>query len=267
VRTGPGQILSDISCRIAAVHDDAIRAEHPADDPAGPTTPGSPGPVDLPPLAALPARHALVDDVYEALKRAIMDHSIAPSARMSIDGLSRELAVSQTPIREALARLESDGLVHKTALKGYSASPMLTRDELDDLFGLRLLLEPWAAGEAARRLTDQVAQAIRAELASVPEVPDGTGYGSYQVVTAHDTRFHDLLLAAAGNRAVRQAFDRTHCHLHIFRLHYGSGMGGEALREHRAVADAVLRGDPDAAHRAMAGHLTASRGRLVQALP
>ena len=97
----------------------------------------------------LPQRQVLADDVYEAVKALVMDHVIAPGARVSIDGLARELGVSQTPIREALARLESDGLVTKEPLRGYSATPLLTRAEVDDLFQFRLLIEPWVAGRAA----------------------------------------------------------------------------------------------------------------------
>ena len=104
----------------------------------------------------LPARQVLADDVYEAVKTLVMDHVIAPGARLSIDGLTRRLGVSQTPIREALARLESDGLVTKAPLRGYSATPLLTRSEVDDLFQFRLLVEPWAAGPRADRHGDRV---------------------------------------------------------------------------------------------------------------
>lgn len=215
-------------------------------------------------LSALPQRQGLGDDVYEAVKRSIMDHDIAPGARMSIDGLARDLGVSQTPIREALARLESDGLVTRTALKGYSASPVLSHGEVVALFGLRALLEPWAAGEAAARVSAESAAAVRAEMESIARAPEGSTYEVYKALTAHDARFHDLLLRLAGNEAVRLAIARTHCHLHIFRLTYDGGQGGEALREHRRIADAVLAGDPAAASAAMAAHLEVSKARLME---
>lgn len=216
-------------------------------------------------IAPLPQRYGLSDDVYEAVKRAIMDHTITPGARMSIDALARELGVSQTPIREAMARLEADGLVTRAALKGYSASPVLSHRELDDLYGLRLLLEPWGTAEAAARLDGDAAERLTAEMGTLTDVPEGTDYERYKALAAHDARFHDLLLAIAGNEMVRQAYERTHCHLHIFRLFYASGIGGEALREHRRVADAVLARDPDAARAAMTEHLVASRDRLLVA--
>src|SRR5438046_10671229 len=87
----------------------------------------------------LPQRQVLADDVYEAVKALVMDHVIAPGARVSIDGLARELGVSQTPIREALARLEPDGLVTKAPLRGDSASPLLTSAEVSDPLRVRPL--------------------------------------------------------------------------------------------------------------------------------
>lgn len=216
-------------------------------------------------VAPLPQRHGLSDDAYEAVKRSIMDHTIAPDARLSIDGLARDLNISQTPVREAMARLEADGLVTKAALKGYSASPVLAERELHDLYGLRLLLEPWAAAEAAAHLDETAAEQLTAEMGTLTDAPEGSDYDRYKALAAHDARFHDLLLATAGNEAVRQAHERTHCHLHLFRLYYASGIGGEALREHRRIADAVLARDAAAAHDAMTAHLVASRDRLLVA--
>ena len=81
----------------------------------------------------------------------VMDHVVRPGERMSIDGLAARLSVSPTPVREALARLEALGLARKEPLRGYRATPLLTRTQLDDLFDFRLLVEPWAAGRAAEQ--------------------------------------------------------------------------------------------------------------------
>lgn len=208
-------------------------------------------------------RHVLAEDVYEAVKALVMDHVIAPGARMSIDALARDLGVSQTPIRESLARLEADGLVTKQALRGYTTTPLLTLAELEDLFQLRRLLEPWGAAQAASRVTPAAARALRAELAAAQDIPDGPEYESYRAVAAHDARFHDLVLSASGSDAVRLAFERTHCHLHIFRLYHAQGIGGQAVREHESIVEAIADGDPDAAAGAMNAHLDASLARLT----
>lgn len=96
-------------------------------------------------IAALPARPSLSDDVYEAIKALIMNHAIAPGSRLSIDQLARDLAVSPTPIREALARLESDGLAVKEPaglLHDTGAHPRGSR---------RVVRAAWRARAVARR--------------------------------------------------------------------------------------------------------------------
>lgn len=205
----------------------------------------------------------LADDVYEAIKAMVMDHVIRPGARVSIDGLARELNVSPTPVREALARLESDGLVVKEPLKGYRATSLLTLEEFDDLFRFRRLIEPWAARRAAAQITDEGAAALRHELESASP-PVRADYEGYKSLTAHDTRFHALIMRLSGSEQVRAAFERTHCHLHIFRLHYDRAIGPEALAEHHRIADAVESGDGDAAEAAMIDHLESAMSQRLR---
>lgn len=209
------------------------------------------------------ARVMVSDETYERLKARIMDHDIAPGARLSIDGLTRELGVSQTPIRESLARLESEGLVVKVPLRGYRATELLTEEEFTDLFDLRGLLEPWAARRAAERVTDAAARALRTEVESV-HPPEREGYESYQALAAHDERLHHLVWEQSGSRQVLRALSGTHCHLHIFRLHWELSFGPGTLREHRRIVEAIAEGDAVAAERAMAEHLEGGgpRGRL-----
>jgi DNA-binding GntR family transcriptional regulator len=226
-----------------------------------------PGPLQARPGSARAplTRRILADDVYEMLTALIMDHELPPDAKVGIDQLARELDVSQTPIREALARLEADGLVRKEALRGYFTTPLLTRAQLDELFEFRRLLEPWAARNAAERLGQADEGALHRELAEAPAIPDGADYDSYKSLTEHDTRFHRLVFELARNESVADSFERTHCHLHLFRLHYGAPMAGSAIAEHELIARAIEQRDPDAAHDAMLSHLDKSYSRLEQA--
>jgi DNA-binding GntR family transcriptional regulator len=213
--------------------------------------------------APLPRRQNLADGVYEALKELIMDGAIANDSRVNLDEAARQLGVSQSPLREALVRLEAVGLVTKEPFRGYSTTPLLSREELLDLFEFRFVVEPWAAARAAERITPEGVAALKAELASCPKAPTGQYYQSYRGLSAHDARLHDLVQALSGNDHMRRALDRTHCHLHILRLRYRGGMGTAALREHRQLVSAITSGDPEAADKAMRAHLTASRDRLL----
>lgn len=210
-----------------------------------------------PPDRRLLRRQMLADDVYEAIKTMLMDHAIRPGARISIDGLARDFQVSSTPVREALARLESEGLADKEPLKGYRATPLLTPAELEDLYQFRRLLEPWAARRAAELIDDDGRARLTGELGTAVE-PTSVDYAGYKSLTAHDNRFHTLIAELSGSEQVRLAFERTHCHLHIFRLHYERDTGPEVLVEHRRIVDAITAGDPAAAEAAMTEHLTNS---------
>ena len=85
----------------------------------------------------IPTRRVLADDVYEQIRALIMSDGIAPGARVNIDELARQLDVSPTPVREALARLESEELVSRLPLRGYSVTDLLNRKQVDDLYALR----------------------------------------------------------------------------------------------------------------------------------
>jgi DNA-binding GntR family transcriptional regulator len=183
-----------------------------------------------------------------------MDHVVRPGARISIDGLAREFQVSSTPVREALARLESEGLADKEPLKGYRATPLLTREEFDDLYRFRLLLEPWAARRAAELIDDEGRERLSAELSTAVE-PTSVDYAGYKSLTAHDNRFHSLIAGLSGSEQVRLAFQRTHCHLHIFRLHFDRDIGPEVLVEHREIVEAITSGIPTTAEAAMTQHI------------
>ncbi len=213
-----------------------------------------------------PNRSTLSDGTYEAVKTLVMNHGIPPGERVSIDALARALQVSQTPVREALARLESDGLVVKEPLRGYRTTPLLTRQEFSDLYDMRLLIEGWAVKQAALKISSTGRQRLRKEMATCVAAPAASDYVAYKNVADHDTRFHDLIFELAGNEMLRAVWGRTHCHLHLFRLFYASGLGTRALEEHRRIADAIAAADAKAAEAAMLAHVEASRSRLLPAI-
>lgn len=215
----------------------------------------------------LPHRQLLGDSVYEAVKTLVMDHVLTPGARVSIDAFARELAVSPTPMREALARLESDGLVRKEPMRGYSVTPLLTSRELEELYELRALLEPWGARHAAMRATAQDHKELDTELDSFPndQNADATSYAGYRAVADHDARLHGLVLRVAGNDAITAAYERTRCHLHLFRLYYNyrPDVTQRTLDEHRLIVTAIRAGDADEAEHAMRQHILLSRDRMA----
>lgn len=137
-------------------------------------------------------KRTLADEAYSRLKSRIMRSELAPGAKLSIDGLAKQLAFSHTPIREALARLESEGLLARRPLSGYTVEPLLSATEFADLFEIRMLLEPLAARRAAER--------------ALLEVPGGSGgrepgVQRFAESTADTGAAGRLMAASGGNRA------------------------------------------------------------------
>lgn len=233
-----------------------------------------------------PRRSVLSDEIYDMIKAMIFEHEIAPGSRVNIDALAVELQVSQTPVREALARLESDGLIAKEPLKGYTATSLLSIEEFNDLFQFRLLIEPWAAEQAAIKIDSTGKIALKGEMQSAKAALRFKVDDQFQALTEHDARFHTLVAHISGSSSVSNAFERTHCHLHLFRLfmanklqlienesrtqfvqdlfeqYYQSGSGQLAIKEHDAITKAIIDQNPKAARTAMYSHIELSLKRF-----
>jgi DNA-binding GntR family transcriptional regulator len=227
-------------------------------------------------------RSTLGEEVYETLKALVMEHTLPPGDRINIDALARELDVSPTPVREGLARLESDGLVRKRPLAGYTVSPLLTRAEFNDMFDMRLVLEGAAARWAAERanaefraeITKNAKVAAQTKPAQTKPAPATRGnttpaqtdrWHSHAEFTNLDAQFHDLIAEATGNPLLRDSIARLHAHLHLHRLFFPFAEAGTTGREHRRVAAAIRAGDADAAEAAMREHLNRARERHLPA--
>ncbi|WP_448956668.1 GntR family transcriptional regulator [Labrys neptuniae] len=209
--------------------------------------------------------NSLVEDVYEAIYAQLMALKIAPGSRITVDTLVKEFNVSQTPIREALGRLEGEGLVVKTHLIGYRAAPQITRRRFDELYELRLLLEPPGAAKAAALMEPGKFKTLQ-EAAGVMARREGKDERlRYSNFARQDAVFHDKILEFAGNELIRQTLGFQHTHFHIFRLMFHSRVTEEALDEHEAILAAFADRNAAAAEEAMRVHIEHSRDRLLPA--
>jgi DNA-binding GntR family transcriptional regulator len=236
------------------------------------------------------ARARLADDVHQQLLGRLLSHQLQPGQRLTVDALARELGVSQTPIREALHRLEVGGVVVRTHLAGYRVAPQLTRQQFDDLVEVRLLLEPAAARRAAEHMADDDIERLAALAASMTApladteasgesgyaresaerepggggaVDDSTGRG-YAAFASRDAAFHDAVAIGSDNQVLRDALARLHVHVQLFRLGAGARIRVDALEEHAAVVAAIRAHEPGAAERAMRRHVERSAARFAE---
>ena len=214
---------------------------------------------------AIQRHRGLANDVYGAIFNKLMSLDIPPGARITVDGLVRELEVSHTPIREALGRLEGEGLVVKTHLVGYSASPQITRQRFDEIYELRLLLEPDGARRAAQGVTEEQMRKLKDTAEHMRKLDSTRERSSYSRFARLDADLHDKIMGIAGNELIRNTLTHLHTHFHIFRLMFHARVTEEALIEHESILAALSSHNERGAERAMRDHIERSYHRLLPA--
>lgn len=208
----------------------------------------------------------LGSQTYQRILQRLLSLSITPGNRLSIDALARELGVSQTPVRAALSRLENEGLVTKYHLRGFRAAPTLTKAELEDLFELRIALEPLAAARTARRHSTEQLSILSQDVESMNMLARGDDTESRAAFATMDAEFHDHVADFSGNRFIRATLSHLHIHVQIFRLSQQKRIRTDAEKEHIDILRAIRATDPDGASASMRGHLMRSRARFMRAL-
>jgi DNA-binding GntR family transcriptional regulator len=203
------------------------------------------------------------EEIFEIIRADIMSLRIPPDTRISIDNLAKELGVSQTPIREALSMLEALGLVTRKQFSGYCTAPKLNREQFEELYEIRLLLEPYAARCAAKRMDDQAIAEI-CELAQRREPVKSDGQASFRISADDDSELHAKIARGSKNRLIEESLSRLHTHLHLFRLHFPIKVNAEVFAEHARLVEALKRRNPREAEAAMRAHIKNSHARLIQ---
>lgn len=213
-------------------------------------------------------RTTLSEQTYEAIKERILDQTLEPGVRLNIDSLSRELSVSSSPIREALARLEAERLVVSELYAGYAVAPKPSAKYLADLLEYRIMLESQCALLGAPRKDRQILAQMRQaydRMAAIPRL--GTRYREYRRFVQADAWFHQLLVDSADNEVMSTTYDSLHAILVQSRLYRtrkgGSAAYAEVMDEHTVILAAFDAGDGTAAADAVKAHLEGGRRRLI----
>ncbi|WP_343319618.1 GntR family transcriptional regulator [Arthrobacter sp. TMP15] len=214
-------------------------------------------------------RQVLADHVYDEILESLMDGRLEPGASMSIDGTARELEVSPTPVREALARLEHTGLVRRVALKGYRVAPLFSSEDFAQLMEARLAIEPVTTRLACERMTPETLAALERSIHNLATALRGPSFAEFRDYFDADELFHRLIAENAGNPFMLAAYNALGGQVQRFRLFGGIGItdADHAISEHQAIFDALLSGDATLASEMMAAHVSKVRGRAMADAP
>ncbi|MCL4465676.1 MAG: GntR family transcriptional regulator [Chloroflexi bacterium] len=215
-------------------------------------------------LPRLQPHRNLTETVYDALKEAIVEGSLGAGCRLTEGALASSFGVSTTPVREALTRLEREGLVTLLPRRG----AMVTSFSVDDIVEageLRELLEGFALSKGWTRLTSEVIDRLRALVtASIPFVESE----DRRAFNRLDVEFHTLIVETSGNKRLIGLFGTLHDQFQMIRLRTVrlDGRPRAAHEEHGLILAALTAGDAREAERLLRAHIRHTAADLVSAL-
>jgi DNA-binding GntR family transcriptional regulator len=198
---------------------------------------------------------SLPEVIYEDVRERILSGRLGPGQPVRQDALAFDLGVSKIPLREALTRLEHDGLITANPRRGYEVKPM-TAAEAEEVFDLRLSVEPAAAALGARHADDADRAAARMAMEALDAELDADGPN----VPALNRGFHLAMVAPARRPLTTALVDRLHTLAERYvRAHLQpEGRSSRARREHAELLSAWCAGRADEVEAGVSEHILAT---------
>jgi DNA-binding GntR family transcriptional regulator len=210
------------------------------------------------------ATPSAADRIYAAIKADIVAGRVQPSEMLDETSLAESFGFSRTPIREALRRLEQDGLVVTIPRRGtFVVAP--TVQDMQEIDEVRQVLEPFAARLAAGRIDVAALDRLQEELQTLAAAGDDLDAAHIRYLTC-DSELHDLVLEAAGNRQLTNILRLLHDRLSAVRRVTAASNMTDAITEVLPLITALKTGDADASSEAMRRHVEAAHERRRQLL-
>ncbi len=202
--------------------------------------------------------------VFQTLRQAILKGELKPGERLMEVALAERLGVSRTPIREAMRKLELEGLVVMVPRKGAQVAS-ITEKDLTDVLEVRITLENFAIEKACSRMTEE--EMDRLWLAS-KQFEKAIQEGDLVRIAEADQSFHEIIYQASDNARLIQVLNNMREQIYRYRLEYlKDEMSREKLlNEHRSLTNAIRSRDAEAAQKVSFQHLENQRRAIIRSI-
>ncbi len=206
--------------------------------------------------------HLLKDKVYEAIKKSIIDLSLPPGEQLVEQRLAEGLGVSKSPIREALHRLEREGLVYTLPFRGCFVAN-ITEKDIREVFQIREALETFSIKCACENFSDQKINGARAILSKAEAC---LRQGDVEHCYGFNLQFHDLIISHSRNGRIIQTYSTLLDHLDRYRNigKHITGRVAKSHQEHILIMEAFEQRDGMIAERRMSEHLRSVLEEFLQ---
>jgi DNA-binding GntR family transcriptional regulator len=204
-------------------------------------------------LRSLPARRSLGQGVYETLKQAIIQGDFDPGSRVVESRLAGTLGISRTPVREAIHKLEREGLLRQDPKRGFFVEG-LGRADIEETFGIRSVLESYAARLAAVRHVEGELRALEVKLEDYQQCLDRGDLGMLPQI---NTEFHDLLYGLSRSPRLIKMINDLRDHIYRYRVVILriNDMALLSHADHRSMLTAMKNRDADGVEKLVKEHI------------
>ena len=205
------------------------------------------------------------EKVYNDLKSAILSGSFDPGERLTEEHLARKMKVSRTPVREALHKLESEGLIKPRKKRGFIASRD-SKEEVEELFELRAVLEGYTLKLISKKISEETLEQLNG---LIEKAKEALRRNRIDEVFKWNTQFHDTLHALVSDKH-RLYHLIVNMRKYVLRhrkdtLRYPDG-GRRTVDGHRKILLALQLKDPDLCERVMREHIQEAKEDALQTL-
>ena len=218
-------------------------------------------------------RKRATDEVYEAMRQAIVTRVFKPGERLAVEDIAQKLGVSLTPVRHALQQLSTEGLIEIHPRSGTYVTNVSPQD-IEETFELRCALECLAGERAISRIQPEQTARLRQLLHALAQPV--TGESALIDHERANSELHQILIEASGSRRLAELYDSLNAHIKIARIHSSETNGtrpadwqarlDEEQREHEAIVRAIEAKDGAALTSALRKHIYRAKDTLVNSL-
>jgi DNA-binding GntR family transcriptional regulator len=207
---------------------------------------------------------SLVTDAYDYLVEAITSFRLPTNAPISENKLATQLGISRTPIRQALQRLESEGLITKSDSSRFSVA-LITPKQVEEACDLLQIIDTYLFTKAAQNLDKKEAEELIAITAQMIKAAENNDKDNWSKA---DTQFHNIIIKAADNQTVsglavvtRRKIQRFWTRSAVYENRLGS-----CSKEHEVLAQAIVNKDLSAIEPAVRAHISHMRSSILRIL-
>lgn len=206
----------------------------------------------------------LRDVVFNTLRQAIIKGELKPGERLLEIQLAEQLGVSRTPVREAIRKLELEGLVVMMPRRGATVSG-ITKKHLQDVLEIRWALEDLAMRLACERMTQAQLTALKEQGGILEMKKDSDDAFELSDI---DAKFHELIYQATNNPRLIQMLANLREQMYRYRLEYmkAKSKREKLLEEHRNIIHAIEMHDAEAGHKAITEHISSQEEEILKTL-